>query len=350
MQMTELSPFTIQIDGGGIWHIVLFCGTALCALKLTWRYPLWSYVSVWALYLLEFPGNQFGQYHVAFMATAGQTLAEVLLIPMFVLSLTDEWADRLMKSFHWIILYSIICVWTQRDGFMIAPSFNTALIALYLPFADIPLALTSLVTIGTHHGSTALLILAAYLALFMRVWSVFIIPVLLLVAYFHSNQAWFDSADRIEHWRRYMAFWASDWKQIAIGSGPGTFMYLGMMLDEFKPPFFLAMHSDWLQCVFELGLVGLALIGWTIFKCLKRARRNPQVIAGILGCMAMACTYHGLRFFPSAILAALIFRKSLFESHETIPLWNRQTLNSFRKSLSAEVSRRAGIRRSTKTT
>ncbi len=95
------------------------------------------------------------------------------------------------------------------------------------------------------------------------------------------------------------------------GVGPGSFMWCSLLIDKFKEPMFLQMHSDWLQLAFEEGIVGILLVIATVLIAVKRALSNKRVLMGIAGASVFALTYHPLRFFPSAIMLALIFSEAL---------------------------------------
>jgi hypothetical protein len=318
-----MNPLAAQIDYMGMWHISIFVGLCLCVLfpmrRFQWEVSfLWAYVLISALYILEFPSLPFAPYTLAFQATAGQTLAEVLIIPLFAILISDSTVVQIINAFKWIIMYEIMRVWIQKDGLLIAPSFDTALIALYLPFAGLWLKIASIATIATHHGSTALVIILAQLAAlslkergYLK-WLFAAIPALATAAYIHHHGPWLDGIERIDKWKKYMNVWLQNPRFIALGSGPGTFMWIGLLIDEFKPPLFLAMHNDWLQMLFEIGIIGTLLVIMVIRKTIINCWEDTRVLCAVFGCIAFAATYHPLRFFPSAFLIALIFRLALF--------------------------------------
>lgn len=303
-----MNPFAVQIDIGGNWHTCLFYGLSLCALYVFRRAPLPAYLSIWALYLLEYPGGQYGQFNLAYKATAGQALAEFLFPLAAVLSLRRAGTAWVLRAFRWVIVAHIILVWGNVGD--LAQSMNTALIALYIPFAPPWLVGASLLTIFTHHGSTAQMIVIAYALLaFPKLWWC-VVPGILGVAYFHSNGPWLDGSDRLLHWQKYMTWWAQDWRQVLVGTGPGSFQWLAPSIDEWQGPLFLFMHNDWLQILFELGVIGLALAVRFIYKALRHSISREER-AAIIGACVFACTYSPLRFFLPAFLIALIFNRTI---------------------------------------
>lgn len=316
--MNTLNPLTAQIDIGGIWHIGMFFGLVMLTLYGVRQTHLpiitqilWLYAMGYALFLLEYPYLQFADYHTAFQATAGQALAEMLIVPLFALSLRRFY--RLWFALMSLVISSLFCVWFHWEGLLIAPSFHTAYLALCLPFLPFWLGVLTVFTIITHHGSTALLILMAQAIGWMGLKrrykqgiAILLVAILVLVLSPHQ-MPYFDGLERLQKYQDYLTLWAADWRSILFGAGPGSFMWLSLLHDGFRGPLFLQMHSDWLQILFELGVIGIILTGGTVIAALKITRSQPQLFCAILGACAFGLTYHPLRFFPTAFTIACIF-------------------------------------------
>lgn len=325
------------MDIGGIWRSTFFIGEVfLLAMVMYNRIPrivfaLWFYSIVQALYILEFPALPFGDYNTAYQATAGQVVTELLIIPLSFFLLKPKVYKWIWRAIPLVVLYEIYAIWVHSEarpmGLMISPSFDSAFISLALPFMPLWIALPVIITVVTHHGSTALLILLAeafawgivsltkkprkkQIAIFLGL-SV-LAGAILGVAYVHSHSQLFDGMERIAAYKRYMKFWAQDWHFITFGVGPGSFMWTSMMIDKWTPPLFLQMHSDWLQILFELGTVGFLLVCGVFFTALKNVWGKLKLMAALFGVAAFALTYHPLRFFPPALLVGLIFYEALF--------------------------------------
>lgn len=328
-----MSPrlLTSFVDLGGQWHITLFCGTLACAAHLIWARKkrsgalaaiFWIYAVGSALFLVEYPALPFGAVNTAFQAQAGQTLAELLLIPLAVLSVPR----KIWQAVPVLALIEIALVWFHGSGLMGHDSFDNALIALCLPFVGPVVAILSLVTITSHHGSTA--ILMALIVEFVLIWSwaaktdnqnrarlagitaTAILAILPVALYFRGHDLLLGAPERFAAYHRYMGFWSHSLQNILIGTGPGTFMWCSLAIDRFQAPAFLAMHSEWLQVMFELGFIGWALMLAVFIQAIRGAKK-PQVLAGVLAAGVFALTYHPFRFFPSAFLIALIVREAL---------------------------------------
>lgn len=331
--MTQLNPLTAEVDIGGIWHTTIFIG--LAAISCAWvnmarmRYGigwafamLWAYALVSALWLFEYPGLPFAPFNTAFQATAGQTFAEILVIPMGVLSIRNTRRFRLIFSYATaaVMLLQIATVWAGWNGLLIATSFNLAFLAMMMPLASSWIQVLAAATILTHHGSTALAIMAAQAvgyAIHDRRWRWALaaaIPVLFVIALQHQDgPTLLDSGDRLQKWAKHIAFWRqTPWFEV-FGVGAGTYMWISMSLDNFKPDplFFLVMHSDWLQILFAYGWVGLGLATIGYGRLLRANWSRGFNLSVLLGIGAFMATYSPLEWFPTAFWVALALRAML---------------------------------------
>lgn len=310
------------------WFFLLWLGTYITALGLVSKLIpkiglpaglLLAYVVCRCIFWIENFGASPPQlFHYTYATYAAKTLVECLAIVLGVLFFEKQ----ILKLIPWASLVTSICVWCGFNGAFGAPSLGTAFIALSGPLAGPWIALVGLSAIATHHGSTALLILATQV--FVQIgrtrkkaygpWIAFALVALGGLAYFHSHGPLLDGDERIRAWMRYLTFWKDQgWEAWVFGMGPGSFMWHSLTIDEFKAPMFLCMHSDWLQMLFEYGGVGLFLACLVVGHAIKKAWGDIPLLASILGAVAFAVTYHPLRFFPSAIVVAFIFKRALVQ-------------------------------------
>lgn len=311
------NPLTAQLDIGGVWHMTYFFGLAL--ILVNWiavffrrllNLPeklLLAYTLLYALFISEFPKLHFGLYNTAFQATAGQVFAEIILVVIGAMSL-QKWARKILP---FVVLFSLACVWLPFNGLMIAPSFNSAFAALAMPLSPWWVIALTLLTIVTHHGSTAVLIAAAqFLALAikfrkLRKWGLAALGILGAAAYFNSGHM-FDGWDRLNRYQQFFNLWRQDWRNIIFGVGPGTFAWSSLEADKYAGDPFLQLHSDWLGFGWDFGLIGLGLAGAVFITAVRNAWEKPWLLSALFGCGAFALTYHPLRFFPTAFLTAMI--------------------------------------------
>lgn len=317
-----MNVLTIAIDYMGTWHIHLFFGTAICALLLLEGYRkrigwaatlLWIYAVISALYLVEFPDLPFGNYTRAFRATAGESLAELLLIPTAIL--TFRW--RIWNLIPWLTGWTIACIWMGWNGPLMAASFNAALVALCIPFVPHWMKALGIATILSRHAGTAQLILCTQLlalAVHDRRIRRLLIPGTVLLGclvYIYRQGDVLAGQGRLGIWTRTLTVWAENWRTIIFGMGPGSFMWVSLMVDKFQIPAFFHMHSDVLQVLFELGLIGLSLALCTLYRAVRNVWDSPRLLAAVFGAVAFCATYHPFRFFCSAFVMGLIFKECL---------------------------------------
>jgi hypothetical protein len=329
----------------GTWAVTSFCAGTVC-----WRAPLplasrlfWLYVVSYSLWLAMFPLPHFGDFTRAFQASAGWTLAIVLLLPLAVLQLNEE---KWLRGFQWYVAGKLALVWIEpwlpkmlssmpyyaEPGAVLSASFDMALAAAYLPFAPLWLRCFTLATVATHHAGTALLILVAQviaLAIRKRFWLLLAVPALFLpLVHLNSRGGRFwDGWDRLEHWESLFHFWLHGpagyerpivWRYLFFGVGPGTLLWSSMILDPKATGQFGSMHSDWLQIPWELGAVGLTLALATAVVMLRRAWNSPQLFCAVAALLTFGLTYHPLRFPAGMLLATLIAKRALTEQENLL--------------------------------
>lgn len=328
-----MNVLTVAIDIGGVWYITIFYGLVFCLLyhfkylkKTSWPlFLLFSYVAIFALYIVEYPELRYGALNKAYEATAGKTLSEILLITLAITSIKEKkWFYRLISL---TVLFEIISVWYCYKGLLRWASFDNALIALCLPFMHWTLILPSLITILSHHGATAILIAFVQLFIFIfrtRKYYLWFFTPLLPIAYYFKNELMLGSHSRIEAYQKYMDFFFYEpwripfvlekklnWSILPFGIGPGSFTWTGMMINNFQDPIFFHLHSDWLQILFETGFIAFFLCIIVSAQAIKRSWNNTRVLCGVFGSIVFAMTYHPFRFFPSALMIAFIFWEAL---------------------------------------
>jgi hypothetical protein len=76
-----------------------------------------------------------------------------------------------------------------------------------------------------------------------------------------------------------------DWKSIIVGRGMDTFMPLFPIFKHDMNPFAQA-HCDWLQFLWEIGVVGTGILMVYLVNLTRRLREHPILIAGGV-CMAV---------------------------------------------------------------
>lgn len=320
----ETTYLGLQLPIEGLWYLLFFFGISLTILRwaLVMNLPLplkllALYALLSALFYFEYPRIHFGAMSNQYKLTAAQSFVEMLFVPFCAVL----FAKQITKFLPWFVGVALISVWLNQPGFLNAPSFNSAFAVLAMSFCPAWLKLAVAGTVVTHHGSTAVLMLAAQVVL--RLWrsmkrpdftfkralgGVAILSLLLFSAYHHSGTL-FDGGERLAEYREFVEPWLADWRQVVFGVGPGSFMWKSIVLNldaGRTHGVFLQMHSDWLQILWELGVVGFVLAVWTLGKAVKMAWAETEILSALFSLAVFALTYHPLRFFPTALLTAYV--------------------------------------------
>lgn len=129
-----------------------------------------------------------------------------------------------------------------------------------------------------------------------------------------------NSNGRWNWWTKSFYFWfGSDWFHKIIGTGPGSYEIYGpgLQLQNTVPGkaaiIAIWLHNDYLQCLFELGFVGLFLFGILHIQVLYRSYKS-NINWLFLACLAFAfieLTQMPSRHAPTSIVGVLILVLSL---------------------------------------
>lgn len=142
---------------------------------------------------------------------------------------------------------------------------------------------------------------------------ILLIPVIL--SFVAEGSQLFDSGQRLHAYKIFMSHW---WKtgHIFTGLGPSSFQILsrdiqkqaGFMVQGDQLWVWLWMHSDWLQTIFEFGLIGFTLIVSITLQTLYKLSRlhDPTTFAIAVALASSAVFDYPARLFPTAILIAWV--------------------------------------------
>lgn len=233
------------------------------------------------------------------------------------------------------------------SGFLDYASVNACLIAATFPFV-LPLfkdkriifaaSLLPLLAVFASKSSVPVgAIAVAYLALVFSYYrdnlKAFLIPSLLMLGVFLIGSSFldknlFDSGYRFEAYKLFMGFWANK-APMLTGFGPGTFVVLApqvqletsYMITGTTGSFWLFLHSEWLQVLFEYGVIGLLLCLIIFYlTCLTFYRnRRHEMLAAFLSLSASNLFNFNLRYAAGSLLLGFLLSAAIqLESDPTI--------------------------------
>ena len=103
---------------------------------------------------------------------------------------------------------------------------------------------------------------------------------------------------RFKVWFNVMRWWKSEssvWLGAGLGSGRSLFPYIQSVTQTTVTEFFLWLHSDWLQSLFELGLIGMSFALVAYFYVVLRAYGRPHLFATLISLSTTALFNYPLR-------------------------------------------------------
>lgn len=235
-------------------------------------------------------------------------------------------------GFSAFMLSSLYTLFTQNKlGFMANESMNGCLIAMTMPLAmmragsqrtggydlvaDLQVIMVLLLGVSTvlfTGEATPIMMLAGMViadVLASRAWGrlIWIIVPLGLGYLVQGDQLWAPRG-RIEYWKTILSWWwdsGKHWFGMGLGSGQVIFPLEGIAANARKWVFWA--HNDYVQAVFELGLVGAGALIVAIVSAAWRSRSRPllfQAVVGVAVMMMFNSPFHHAvtAFFGAAIL------------------------------------------------
>lgn len=139
------------------------------------------------------------------------------------------------------------------------------------------------------------------------------------VLYFFRPEV-FSTSGRVDQWKLAMEHMSKvDWTTKLIGNGLGSTRVIFPILqaqngaDLAKGPWVIWLHNDWLQALFEMGILGLTAMGMFFGGLLRAALRLSPWLVGLLITFAvLMCSnfpmHYALHALCGFVIAALIIR------------------------------------------
>lgn len=144
--------------------------------------------------------------------------------------------------------------------------------------------------------------------------------ILLAGVYVYLNPNVVRLSGRLEFWARHMDWWLQH-KSYIFGVGLGSLEELGTWMPVERNGKFISnyiMHNDFLQILFETGVVGLVLFLLLSVYILLTLRSYWRITAW--GFIVMLLTYFPLHTLPTQVLGCLL----LLKAFEGDMLWKKQ--------------------------
>jgi len=222
------------------------------------------------------------------------------------------------------------CAWLNNN------SMDTSMIVVLLPFLTHKIkdldyrvklaifAVPAFTLLFVTESSTAFgaLIVLGFTSFLFNMWM--IIPIMLgVIGVLFQHKHFFETSGRFHIWVISMKYW---WQNLNIwlGSGSGTFQRLAPMIQipNEKPipteipgvvhfALFPFMHNEYLQILFEQGILGFSTFMAFSASLLNKARLKPHVFSSLSVLGFVMLTQFPLRYFAGSLVAGFIARLAL---------------------------------------
>jgi hypothetical protein len=258
--------------------------------------------------------------------SAAYLLISVLTFALFFSFTGKKMIRDLLDAFGWLCLLNSVCMIMQWvggypiDGFFGNPSMSACLTAVTAPLIRrvrpnrkwLALPILAVVLSKTSMGiGTMAVVLAALYARGWKSWVALSIGTVFSAAFVGKD--FLSTNGRMDEWKIAMSWWwkdANHW----IGTGAGSTFFLLPDLQRTHQPwsnsFFMFLHNDWLQTLFEQGYLGLSALLLLFFCAINRAARNRSLLASLLGYGASGVGNFPLHLPTHAFLGATLVAAS----------------------------------------
>lgn len=292
---------------------------------------IFGYFTISAVLVYENPVSRYGEAQFRLDQTSAFALISILLVTFFTFILHKYEHKNSIKvvanfCFLFCVLESFLLVFNGY-GILNSNSVDSTMIALMFPIMfqnickgeyivvfKIMIMVYTLIAILMTPGSTFYFIFAAYgfaWAIYKKKWewaAIGLIPILTGVFLLGDNIL--DSSSRIIAWKYYFTwFFDQSWIVWLFGTGTGTFYGLGPMLSEHYNYgiTYVWMHNEYLQILFEQGIIGLILCLILYFKTLYDSRNRPELFLTFCGLGVAMLTQFPLRLFIGQVFFMYLF-------------------------------------------
>ncbi len=147
-------------------------------------------------------------------------------------------------------------------------------------------------------------------------WRLLLIPILIFITYYFIDPRMFNESARFICWRWSMNWWNEGPLLTKLfGTGLGTFAILGpfiqILTKQLIGSWYTMMHNDWLQCLFELGYIGLSIIFFSFLYLCYKARDHRHLLASIVTFAACAVFYYPCHNLVIAAFGVALIKDNL---------------------------------------
>lgn len=299
---------------------------------------LCSYVMVSALWVFQNPDPQFGAMSGNFGRVSSQAFAAFLLVISVVAFASSKLIKNLVIFVEVATIVDCILVYLYGYGFFNNPSLDASFIMMMFPalcfrpnrfiprsFKDpifwilLMVVLLPFIALFRINESTPYFVLAG--CLMVLCWKrkhllIGGVGCALFAGALMNKQFFLRSNGRMDFWELFIGNLFSSGKYL-LGAGTGTLEWAGPLIQihnktlEGTPGHWkgaaIWMHNEYLQVLFEQGILGLVLMLGLMAICWQRAK-PIWLKACLAGAAVCFLTQYPIRFFLGQLWIALLVR------------------------------------------
>lgn len=291
--------------------------------KIHWSLaPAFLSSALGSLWVFGWPNNQFKSYpltdRLLLQNSALYFLVAVLLFGLFLVRSDRRFLRFVLDAFGYLGALNAVCILVQfilgvqtdlRAGLFLNPSMSICLTATTLPLLSRThlyrpiLALTLLALLATQSIMGAVVLAAALSALHFR-WLLVAGPIgfLALVGPDFTN-------GRLGLWKLSLSWWLKN-SDVFFGMGPGT---ASVLLPQVQKDagydlgnWYIFLHNDWLQVLWEQGIIGLLSVLLVYAYALWFSQKNSQVFSALVALGVCALGNYPIHLPSHAFLGAVL--------------------------------------------
>lgn len=253
---------------------------------------------------------------------AAQSLAQTLLMGVAIFSLpvrTLHYAWQGIAALNAALIVACFVYSGTPYGLLCNPSMSgclqVCLLPLFIsskgrkcaPLGVLLMVVTALLT-AQSQPIAGVFLLGGILLILAREYGLLFLASLLapIVGYLIAGHDLLNSTGRWGNWQLVLSQWRLT--NPLVGLGTGTFPIWGIALTSSQPDKWTFAHSDWLQILFEQGVIGLTLTLWCFCDVLQKAWQRKEQFVAVLLYGAWGIANMPLRFPLACLYGMFILR------------------------------------------
>lgn len=142
----------------------------------------------------------------------------------------------------------------------------------------------------------------------------FVLVSIIIYSSYHINPKFFSDSKRVVCWVWSMDYWwdhANHWIGLGLGSFKVIGPYIQLVTNNEVNNWYVDMHNDWLQVIFETGFIGLILCLISAGFILYRSTKHTWLFSSVLTYLICSLVNYPSRGIATAALAMVLINECL---------------------------------------